>query len=98
MKYHPRYIIFAAIKKYMTDEEVEKLKDEIGNSNLKQDRKFLSIIKKHFDLEILRSKPMIPAGARYCLKKQIKPHLFFSYICINRKKAYSDISMDVYLV
>ncbi len=39
-----------------------------------------------------------PAGARYCLKKQIKPHLFFSYICINRKKAYSDISMDVYLV
>jgi hypothetical protein len=59
MTYTPRFIIYLAVINYLSEEQIEKLKKELGESNLKQDRRFLTIIKKHFDIEQLKDKPFI---------------------------------------
>lgn len=60
MKHPPRLIIYAAVKKYLTEEQVEQFRNDIAKGKLTQDRRFITEIKKQFDLETLRNKPMIP--------------------------------------
>jgi hypothetical protein len=59
MTYTPRFIIYLAVVKYLNKDQIEDLKKELGESGLKQDRKFLSIIKKYFDFEVFKDKPML---------------------------------------
>lgn len=63
MKYHPRYIISWAVSRYLIDEQIDKLKNNLVKGNLKQDRRFLSEIKKVIDLERLLKNPIIPEDA-----------------------------------
>ncbi|MFZ4413810.1 MAG: hypothetical protein ACOYOV_12060 [Bacteroidales bacterium] len=59
MIYTPRFIIFSAVINYLSEEQIVKLKNDLGKSDLKQDRRFLSIIKKHFDTNLLKDKSYI---------------------------------------
>ena len=57
MKYSPRNIILYAISRYVDDNTYKKVLDQIVKEFPKQDRKFLSIIKRHFDFEMMKNKP-----------------------------------------
>lgn len=57
MKYSPRNIIFCAISRYLDDKTYSKVLDQIGKEFPKQDRKFLAILKRHFDFELMKDKP-----------------------------------------
>ncbi len=59
MKYTPRLIIYLVIINYLSVDQIESLKKELGSSSLKQDRKFVRIIKAHFDIEQFSTKPFI---------------------------------------
>ena len=59
MTYSPRFIIYLAVINYLDEEKVTSLKKDLGESNLKQDRRFLSIIRKHFDFEQFKDKSYI---------------------------------------
>lgn len=59
MKYSPRSIIFTAVSRYISKEDVEKIKFELANENVKQDRKFLTVIKRYFDFNLMKDKPYI---------------------------------------
>lgn len=63
MKFSPRYIIYWAVSRYLTEEQIEQFKKDIVKGNLKQDRRFLSELKKHIDLERLVRNPLIPQDA-----------------------------------
>jgi hypothetical protein len=60
MKYSPRTIIFTAASKYLSPEATEKIKHELIKENVKQDRKFLAVVKRHFDFNVMKDKPFIP--------------------------------------
>lgn len=57
MKYSPRYIIYWSVCNYLTEPEKEKLKNNLAKGHLTQDRRFLTEIKKVFDLERMLKKP-----------------------------------------
>jgi hypothetical protein len=59
MKYSPRNIIFCAVSKYLDDKTYANVMYEIGRDFPKQDRAFISIIKRHFDFERMKDKPVI---------------------------------------
>ncbi len=59
MRPSPRYIIFIAVSRYLTQEQIAKIKDDLGKENPKQDRKFLTILKRYFDFEKMRTHPYI---------------------------------------
>lgn len=59
MKYNPRNIIFCAVSKYLDDKTYKKVLDQIGKEYPKQDRAFISIIKQHFDFEMMKDSPVI---------------------------------------
>lgn len=59
MRPSPRYIIFIAVSRYLTQEQITKIKDDLGKENPKQDRKFLTILKRYFDFEKMRTHPYI---------------------------------------
>lgn len=59
MKYSPRNIIFCAVSKYLDDKTYKKVMDQIGKEFPKQDRAFISIIKQHFDFDLMRDRPVI---------------------------------------
>ncbi len=59
MKHTPRLIIYLSVINYLSKDEIENLKKELGSSPLKQDRKFIRIIKAHFDIEQFSTKPFI---------------------------------------
>lgn len=59
MKYNPRNIIFCAVSKYLDDKRYRKVLDQIGKEYPKQDRAFISIIKQHFDFELMKDRPVI---------------------------------------
>jgi hypothetical protein len=59
MKYSPRLIIFCAVSRYLNDATYAKVLDQIGEEFPKQDRKFLAILKRHFDFELMKDKPYI---------------------------------------
>ena len=57
MNFDPRNIIFCAVSRYLDDETYAKVLDDIGREFPKQDRKFLSILKRHFNFELMKNKP-----------------------------------------
>ena len=59
MKYSPRKIIFCAVERYLSDDGYASVLNEIGKEFPKQDRKFLSILKRHFDFELMNDKPIL---------------------------------------
>jgi len=59
MKYSPRNIIFCAVSRYLDDTIYKKVMDQVGKEFPKQDRKFISIIKRYFDFELMKDKPYI---------------------------------------
>ena len=63
MKYSPRYIIFWAVCRYLTEKEIELLRVNIAKGKLTQDRRFLSEIKKVFDLKRMLVNPYIREDA-----------------------------------
>lgn len=63
MKYTPRYIIYWAVCRYLNEEQTEQLKKNLTKGNLKQDRRFLTEVKKVFDLKVMLHKPYIREDA-----------------------------------
>jgi hypothetical protein len=59
MKHSPRNIIFCAVSKYLDDKTYAKIIYQIGKEFPKQDRAFISIIKQHFDFDLMKDKPVI---------------------------------------
>jgi len=58
MKYDPKYIIFYAVVKYWSEEQLEKFKKALAKKNPSQNRAFVTVVKKFFDLERLKDNPM----------------------------------------
>jgi hypothetical protein len=59
MTYSPKYIVYIAVCNYLSEEELNLLKEDIGKMKSKSGKIFLAIIKKHFDVERMRLKPFI---------------------------------------
>lgn len=59
MVYSPRFILYVAVKNYLTEEQLDDLRTDISKKGVKGDKTFLNVIKKHFDIELFRTKPFI---------------------------------------
>lgn len=59
MKYSLRNIIFCSVSRYLDDASYNKIMDDIGKEFPKQDKKFINIIKRHFDFELMKDKPIL---------------------------------------
>ena len=57
MKYSPRWVILCAVARYLDNFALTKVMDQIGREFPKQDRKFLRILKEHFNFELMKDKP-----------------------------------------
>jgi len=86
MKNTPRYIVFWTVSNYLSGSQLEILIADFIKKSPKQDRKFLSIIRKHFDFERLRTSPIfwqdiwIYNYLMFDVKSKIKPNkLLFDY-------------------
>lgn len=58
MKHSPQFIIWWAISRYLTPEELEMHKFEMAKLNPMGNIKFVNYIKKNFDFERLRTEPI----------------------------------------
>lgn len=63
MRYHPRYIVFWAVSRYMTDAQIESFRNDIGRSSRAGIKQFTAAFSKHIDLEILLHAPQIREDA-----------------------------------
>ena len=59
MKYSPLYIIFNQACKYLSEQEINELKDKLSKTNNKQGKIFLRIFLQNFDIEVFKDKPLI---------------------------------------
>lgn len=59
MKYSPLYIIFTQACKYLTEQEINDLKDKLSKTNKKPGKIFLRIFLQNFDIEVFKDKPLI---------------------------------------
>lgn len=59
MKHSPRLILYLAIKNYLSEEQFETFKQELGKKKIIGDLIFLKTLQKHFDIELFRSRPFI---------------------------------------
>lgn len=59
MNFPTRYVIYAAVQNYLTEEQIQALKLDLGKKARLGDIGFVNIIKKHLDLELLRTKPFV---------------------------------------
>ncbi len=59
MKNTPLYIIFTQACKYLSEQEVNDLKDKLSKTNNKQGKIFLRIFLQNFDIEVFKDKPLI---------------------------------------
>jgi hypothetical protein len=53
----PKQIIFWCVCRYLTKQQVNALKEDLGSS-FAQQKKFIEHIKKHMDIERLRTEPV----------------------------------------
>lgn len=60
MKLTSKHIIFIAVSNYINAEEADKIKTEIAKYKRLSDLKFIRIIEKYFNFNMLRDKPVIP--------------------------------------
>lgn len=56
----PKHIIFIAVSNYLTVEQSGQLKNDFIGFKRLTDLKFIQLIEKYFDFNILRDKPVIP--------------------------------------
>jgi hypothetical protein len=63
MQYRPIFVVYYCISKYLTEEQLECIRIELAKYKRPTKKSFLSIISKHFDINILLMKPMIPEDA-----------------------------------
>ncbi len=89
-KLNRRYILYWAVTNYLSVAETEKLRFELGKELPQQNKKFLAIVKKYFDFEMLKNKPVI--------KEDIWVYNYFQYGLKNKveyrwllKKYYDEI-------
>jgi hypothetical protein len=59
MKYHPNYIIFRQVLRYLNPKEQMDLKNKLGALHNTK-RPFLNCIKRNFNIERFRDDPLIP--------------------------------------
>lgn len=59
MKYSPRKVIFCAVERYLSDHAYTAVLEDIGKEFPKQDRKFLAILSRYLDFDLLKDKPVI---------------------------------------
>lgn len=60
MKLSPKHIIIIAVSNYLNTGQSAKLRDDISKFNRLPDLKFIRIVERYFDFNILRTKPVIP--------------------------------------
>lgn len=60
MKLNPKLIIFITVCNYITAENRDLIKNELIKYKILSANKFVEIVSKYFDFEILRTKPIIP--------------------------------------
>ncbi len=58
-KHNAQLIIFLAVCNYLTEEQIFALKSELSTSPKRSNQYFLTILKKHFDIEMFLKKPFI---------------------------------------
>jgi len=83
MKHSPRNVIFCAVAKYLDAKKYDKVLNQLGKEFPKQDRKFLTILKRHFDFEMMKDKPII--------KEDIWIYNYLKYDYHNHKFARSGL-------
>ena len=59
MKYHPNLIIYKVFKRYLSDAEQAKLVKQLNKYKDQRSKHFYNGMLKHFDLEKLRTKPLL---------------------------------------
>ena len=59
MKFTPRVIILYAVSHYLNEAEFKNILLELKNENVKQNRKFLVVVKRHFDTDKFKDAPFI---------------------------------------
>ena len=74
MKYDPRYIIYLAVIRYLTAEQIACLNYDLMHSEIHQNHQFLAIVERYFDLEMFRERPCVwqDVGLYYYLKYEGK--------------------------
>jgi hypothetical protein len=59
MKYPPKYVLFYAASRYLTAEQRQSLIDDFGKEKPVLTPKFHSLIKRYFNYEDFKDKPII---------------------------------------
>ncbi len=84
MKHSPQFIIWWAISRYLSPVEIEIHKVEMAKLKPMGDLKFITYIKKNFDMERLRSAPLIWKDI------WIYNYLTWDPSCKRQKKCFAD--------
>lgn len=58
MQFPTRFVLYVAVQNYLTVEKSKELLTDLGRRKL-GDKEFINTIKKHFDIELFRTKPFI---------------------------------------
>jgi len=58
IKFPTRYVIYIAIQNYLDEAQIKNLREQLGRRRL-GDKEFINTIRKHIDIELLRTKPFI---------------------------------------
>lgn len=90
MKLSIRQIIFVAFSNYMSNSQIEDVRKEIGRKLKWSPNQFIQIFQKHFDLELLRTNPVIKEDIliyNYLMYEAIhKDNVVFAFNKIGDKK------------
>lgn len=107
MKYAPRYIIYLAVTKYLTVEQISCLNYDLKHSDIRQNHQFLAIIERYFDIETFKERPCIwqDVGLYYYIKHEAKPNFakrgyikkYEVEVILPKKIAFKDV-YDGYLM
>ena len=63
MRYHPRYIVFWAASRYMTETQIEIFRQDIGKISRVSVVRFVAELNKHFSLDTMLKNPQIREDA-----------------------------------
>lgn len=63
MKYHPLFIILWTISRYITDEQLQKVKQVVGKYKLIRSTTLQKAISEYMELDVLIKQPQIPEDA-----------------------------------
>jgi hypothetical protein len=60
LKLTPKHIIFIAVTNYISDKVASDIKNELSRYQRLPSQKFIELIEKYFDFNILKDNPIIP--------------------------------------